>query len=89
MMDIVITVAFMGLPLLFVSPSIWFLHCNNKTYDQRHEMIYAYPHPDKWEIFNSVTYSQHLWALFFFRNPYELYHKPSALEQILNRGINK
>lgn len=54
----------------------WFDHCNDKTLRQRSSIIKNIPSDDffeKMDRFRQVTYNQHLWALFFFRDPYKLY----------------
>lgn len=58
------------------SASMWFLHCNRRTLDQRLRIIHSWRHGAYWEScmeFKSVSYSSHLWSLFFFRNPMKLY----------------
>lgn len=55
----------------------WAGICNERTYRQRVRLICALPlGKDYWsysEEFDAVTYRQHMWALFFLRNPRNLY----------------
>ena len=68
--------------------TIWFAICNHRTYKHRGILIDAvhaentrrifagryYPLGRfNWADFNSVSYWRHLWSLFTFRDPFQLY----------------
>jgi hypothetical protein len=58
--------------------TFWFLMCNHRTYSQRIKIInWVYDGSGNWRQrdreYNRVSYDQHLWALFTFRNPQKLY----------------
>lgn len=58
---------------------VWALICNERTYRHRMKLIdWVYAPTDKtWmthkKAFDAVSYDDHLWALFFFRDPKALY----------------
>lgn len=57
---------------------LWILVCNNRTYEQRLRLIKwaAAEEYSSWHrlwLYEAVSYDQHLWALFFFRSPWDLY----------------
>lgn len=75
------SVFLLGVSAIMMAGSIWFHICNCRTFKQRQELIDATlpGTPGFWDrmaIFDSVSYIAHLWALFFFRNPYALYKTP-------------
>ena len=56
--------------LLLMAATIWFAICNNRTFDQRKEIL------DSWTVYNyltlgerfsKVSYNTHLWRLFFLK----------------------
>lgn len=67
--------------LIFSSVSIlclfWFTHCNQKTADQRQQIIdWVFAHKNYSELrdyYSAVSYDQHLYTLMKFKNPFELY----------------
>ena len=68
------------MPISFLSLSIWYLICNEKTYKSKtklNDRIFASKRgEDYWEysgLRDRVSYKQHLIALFLFRNPWKLY----------------
>jgi hypothetical protein len=73
-LSILIIVSLGGLATCF-----WGLHCNNKTLKQRLWLINNRPHHTAPEYdvfyreFDAVTYDEHLSALFWFKDPINLY----------------
>lgn len=70
--------AFGILLLTILVLSVWFLICNQRTYSQRIKIInWVYDSSGNWQQrsreYNQVSYDQHLWTLFTFRNPQKLY----------------
>lgn len=70
--------AFGILLLTILVLSVWFLMCNHRTYSQRIKIIdWVYDGSGNWrqrsQEYNQVSYYQHLWTLFTFRNPQKLY----------------
>lgn len=63
-----------GAPFLV---SFWGLFCTDKAYRQRQELIEAIftdaNYAPDLARFSRVPFEKHMWALFFFRNPYDLY----------------
>lgn len=55
----------------------WAGICNERTSRQRMRLLCAFPlGKDYWSYskeYDAVTYRQHMWALFFLRNPRNLY----------------
>lgn len=83
-MDIVLT-GITGVWVLLIlgfAAAMWMLHCNEKTYNQRHKLIELINTQADLDAFRSATYNQHLWALFFFRNPYNLYQSPLVYNKV-------
>ena len=66
-----------GVLLLALVPLFWFVVSNERTSGQRNRLIDRRPRGNEvWDYsreFNAVTYNQHLWALFCFRDPRRLY----------------
>lgn len=57
---------------------MWFLVCNSRTYKHRMQLIdWIYDGTGNWRkrsaCFESVSYDQHLWYIFTFRDPKKLY----------------
>jgi len=51
----------------------WYGVCIERTYRQRCRIIDAMITRDDRDAYLRVSYSDHLWALFFFRDPRKLY----------------
>lgn len=67
---------FFILSFVMMFGSIWLLICNQKTLEQRQELLPNPGDPEFWvkmEVFERVSYHQHLWELLMFRDPYRLY----------------
>ena len=62
---------------LFMSTMIWAMYCNSKTCTQRNRIIDVVYAQEDWRAaqsaYQSVSYDTHLWYLFTFRNPAQLY----------------
>jgi hypothetical protein len=69
--------------------SVWGLVCNNRTYDQRVDMVSSIYEQENYKyyeaMYNEVDYEQHMYRLFFFRNPYKLYD--SKLQVLVGQGV--
>lgn len=65
-----------GIQITVLLGSVIMLIANNKTYNQRIEIMPKAADPDFWnkmQVFDSVSYNRHLWYLITLRNPYNLY----------------
>lgn len=68
-----------GFSALWVASLAWFLVCNNRAFSQRDRLRVANrnlpptQHDAFWRDYFKTTYTTHLWALFFFRDPRLLY----------------
>lgn len=63
---------------VFTMALVWFLHCNHRTYKQRAVIIdWIFDgtgnYHERSKQFDAVSYDRHLWNLFFFHNPKNLY----------------
>ena len=70
---VIIIISGLGLGLLFC---FWFLYCNNKTYNQRIQLIENWSKGDFVVLnkeYEAIDYDTHLKALLMFRNPINLY----------------
>lgn len=60
-----------------VGAVVWYAVCNQITYGQRDKILnWAFePRAPKWrqQVFDGVSYSEHLWCLFLLRDPRSLY----------------
>lgn len=61
-----------------ISACLWFLWCNDKTLEDRNELLDAIPsgYPRWREVlheFDTTTYGAHLWARFLFKDWTKLY----------------
>lgn len=67
-MTIIFTLSFAPI-LIWVILVFWFMICNNRAYDQRGRILRGIKRASEVRAFDTVSYNQHLWCLFFFRKP--------------------
>lgn len=70
--------ALIGFSVFGAIVCFWGMWCNERTYRQRMAMLRAVPiESPLWDRyrdeFDAVTYNEHFWALFWFRDPALLY----------------
>lgn len=75
----VIGFAIFVLAVIFFVGGIWLMICNHRTWKQRMQIIdWIFDSSSNWRRRNAeydqVSYDQHMWALFTFRNPRKLYN---------------
>jgi hypothetical protein len=73
-------IAFLVVTIILISAiawTSWAMHCNNKTYKQRicllHLEIEKGNQQKTIDMYNTVTYDQHMHCLIKMKNPYKLY----------------
>lgn len=79
---------FLIILVLFMVACIWGLYINIQTFKERSVILKAvsddskerindgrYDYLQNYDYMNQTTYTDHFWALFFFRDPMKLYHQ--------------
>lgn len=59
--------------ILVIIVYVWFMLCNHRTYKQRVDTV-LYDRTGRYN-YDNITYGQHLWLLFTFRNALKRYEK--------------
>ena len=58
---------------------VWFHFCNEMTFEQRQSIIFnrdeAINNGVSSQMWSRATYSEHAWALFMFKDPWQLYKR--------------
>jgi hypothetical protein len=89
---IYVAISLMLACILALIGSTWTIICNERTFKARMDllmklsaMLPAVDSEEYWKLskaIDAVTYNAHMWALFTFRNPANLY--PSPARELLN-----
>lgn len=67
--------------------ALWGLRCNERSGDERGAIInYIHTQHDWRDLeadFKTVTYDQHFWARFWFRDPFKLYARGAEFRYVV------
>lgn len=88
MIRIILTLTFQSICLLFSGFFVWVIICTRKTYEDRVKVLECLRHRAMtWghlmAELERVTFNRHMWAIVFFRDPWQLYD-PIVLDAIKN-----